>query len=454
MNFTPAALLDFIHSTLPAGASGTLCVAFSGGLDSTVLLAALKRALAAHPEYRLRAIHIDHGLHADSVRWAGHCAQVARHLDIDYTSQTVTVAAAGEGLEAAARHARYAALRECLQPGDALLTAHHADDQFETLMLALLRGAGLPGLAAMPACREFDPGWHLRPLLGFTRSELENWARAEGLTWIDDPSNDSSHFDRNFLRHQILPLLQTRWPSATHSAVRTARHAGEGMALLDEFASPDLAAASAGPCLKVDSLAALSAARRRNLLRYWSKLRGARAPSTRKLLALEHDMLAAQEDRLPVIEWDGFEVRRFRGLLYGGPVHPGNLHGAVSFEWEWSQPLLLPDRLGSLRAQTGRGAGLVRALLPRTLRVEFRHGGEALRPAGDPHRRDLKKLLQAADILPWWRNRLPLLWVDDRLAAVGDLWTADEFSAGADSESVQVVWQDRPQIRAQPQTSA
>ncbi|HMN47439.1 MAG TPA: tRNA lysidine(34) synthetase TilS [Povalibacter sp.] len=453
MIFSPAALLDCIHSTLPAGASGTLRVAFSGGLDSTVLLAALQRACAARPGYRLRAIHVDHGLHADSARWTVHCENVAQRLGIDFASKKVAVSPADEGLEAAARHARYAALRECLQPGDALLTAHHADDQFETLMLALLRGAGLPGLAAMPACREFAPGWHLRPLLEFTRPDLEDWARAEGLAWIDDPSNDLAHFDRNFLRHQILPLLQTRWPSAVRTAVRTARHAGEGMALLDEFAIADLASAATGPCLKVDVLAGFSDARRRNLLRYWSKLRGARAPSTRKLLALEHDMLAAQEDRLPVIEWDGFEVRRFRGLLYGDRVRRGSSHEAVSFDWEWSRPLVLPDKLGSLHVQPGHGAGLARALLPRTLRVAFRQGGEVLQPAGDPHRRDLKKLLQAADILPWWRNRLPLLWVDDRLAAVGDLWTADEFAADADEEGVQVVWQGKPRIQAQRQTA-
>ncbi len=454
MTFSPAALLDCVRTTLPAGASGTLCVAFSGGLDSTVLLAALRQVLDDHPAYRLRAIHIDHGLHADSARWAGHCAEVARRLGVDVVSRIVTVTEAGEGLEAAARQARYATLRACLEPGDALLTAHHADDQFETLMLALLRGSGLAGLAAMPACREFAPGWHLRPLLGFTRSMLEDWARVEKLAWIADPSNVSTHFDRNFLRSQVLPLLQARWPAAAGNAVRTARHAGEGIALLEELAAADLASASIGPCLEVDALAALSVARRRNLLRYWSKLRGARPPSTRKLLALEHDMLAAQEDRLPVIEWDGFEVRRFRGLLYGERTRPGRLHEATPFEWDWSQPLALPDGLGSLRAQPGRGAGLARALLPRTLRVEFRRGGEVLRPAGDPHHRDLKKLLQAADILPWWRNRLPLLWVGDRLAAVGDLWTADELSADADAESVQVFWQDRPQIRAQPRTSS
>ena len=450
MLLSPASLLNIVRSHLPAAASGRLCVAFSGGLDSTVLLAALAQALEHEPAYRLCAIHIDHGLHPDSAQWGRHCATVAQQFDVDYVSRSVRVQPADEGLEAAARQVRYAALRESLQPGDALLTAHHADDQFETLFLALLRGAGVAGLSAMPVCRSFPPGFHLRPLLGCTRTEIEAWARTQQLAWISDPSNDNGRFDRNFLRHEVLPVLRTRWPAATQNAVRSANHLSEATLLLDELAQADLAVASVGPCLQVAVLAASSAARRRNLLRYWTRLRGARTPSTRKLLALEHDMLLAQDDRVPVTEWDGFEVRRFRGLLYGERARTWSGQGATAFDWDWSHPVALPDDLGSLSAQDGHGSGLSRKLLPRTLRVEFRQGGELLRPAGHPHHRRLKKLLQDADILPWWRSRLPLLWVDDRLAAVGDLWTADEFAAGVDAESVQVVWQDKPQIRAQP----
>lgn len=450
MLFSPASLLNIVRSHLPAAASGRLCVAFSGGLDSTVLLAALAQALEHEPAYRLCAVHVDHGLHPDSAQWERHCATVAQQLGVDYVSRPVRVQPAGEGLEAAARQVRYAALRESLQPGDALLTAHQADDQFETLLMALLRGAGVAGLSAMPVCRNFPPGFHLRPLLGYTRIEIEAWTRIQPLTWISDPSNDNSRFDRNFLRHEVLPMLRTRWPAATQSAVRSANHLSEATLLLDDLAQADLAVAAVGPCLQVAVLASLSAARRRNLLRYWTRLRGARTPSTRKLLALEHDMLVAQEDRVPVIDWGGFEVRRFRGLLYGERMRTWSGRGTTAFDWDWSHPIVLPDDLGSLSAQDGHGSGLSRKLLPRTLRVEFRLGGELLRPAGQLHHRRLKKLLQDADILPWWRSRLPLLWVDDQLAAVGDLWTADEFSAGAEAESVRVIWRERPQIRAQP----
>ncbi|HEY6643999.1 tRNA lysidine(34) synthetase TilS [Povalibacter sp.] len=452
MIFSPATLLAIVRSHLPAAASGRLCVAFSGGLDSTVLLAALAQGVRDDSSYTLRAIHIDHDLHADSSRWSQHCAAVAQRLGVDYVSRTVSVARdAGAGLEAAARDARYAALREHLRPGDVLLSAHHADDQFETLLLALLRGAGLAGLAAMPVSREFHPGWHLRPLLDFTRSALEDWATSQQLVWIADPSNDSRRFDRNFLRQDVIPLMRSRWPAASQSAARSASHVGEGLALMDEQAQTDLATASAGPCLRVDVLSGLSVARRRNLLRYWTRLRGARAPSTRKLLALEHDMLVAQEDRLPVTQWDGFEVRRFRGLLYAESTREWSADAAAPVAWDWSRPMTLPDQLGVLCAQDVRGSGLSRALLSSTLRVEFRHGGEVIRPAGQRHHRSLKKLLQDADILPWWRSRLPLLWMGDQLVAVGDLWTADEFAAREDDEGVQVIWQGRPPIQAQPQ---
>lgn len=450
MTFSPADVLDNVRRALPSGASGRLCVAFSGGLDSTVLLTALAKALCDDPSFQVVAVHIDHCLHADASLWEQRCASIARDLGVEYQCRRVSVPRDSEdGLEAAARRERYEALRNFMRPGDALLTAHHADDQFETLMLALLRGAGLGGLSAMPVCREFSPGWHLRPLLGYSRQMLEGWARDQGLTWIADPSNDSRRFDRNFLRHDVLPLLGERWPGAAATAARSASHVAEGAELLDDLARIDLAPGAAGPCLRVDVLASLTAPRRRNLLRYWLKLRGARPPSTRKLFALEHDMLAAQQDRQPVVEWDGFEVRRFRGLLYANRTRPLPEQSAEPMEWDWTHPVTLPDHMGALCTAAGQGVGLARSLLPSRLRVDFRQGGEVMQPAGDLHHRSLKKLLQDADILPWWRNRLPLLWAGDRLAAVGDLWMAEEFSAAPGAESVRVIWRDRPPILAQ-----
>ena len=454
MSFSPAALLTRIQAHLPASASGRLCIAFSGGLDSTVLLQALAAALGEQPagRFALRAVHVDHQLQSRSTEWRRHCADLAAKMGIDFAFRQVHVPPdAPTGVEAAARTVRYAALRSLIDPGEALLTAHHADDQLETLLLALTRGAGLGGLSAMPACQAFGAGWHVRPLLEFTRAELEAWAGAQGLSWLSDPSNDDSRFSRNYLRHQVIPALQRRWPGITHSAVRSAGHLAEAGVLLEALAAADHAVAAAGSCLQVAALARLDGSRRRNLLRYWLRLQGARLPSTRKLLSLEHDMLAAQEDRLPCVEWDGFEVRRHRGLLYAVAQLPPAQSQGATFEWDWSRELVLPDGLGLLRMQSVRGAGLARAKLPSRLPVTFRRGGESLQTAGRNHHRKLKKLLQEADVLPWWRDRLPLLHAEGRLAAVGDLWTAQEFAAHGEEEGVRIVWQNRPPIAAMQQ---
>lgn len=448
MPFSPATLLASLERHLPAGASGALCVGFSGGLDSSALLHALAIALRDHPRYHVRAIHIDHQLHPSSAQWQADCEQVARAVGVAcFTRQVSVPLDSGAGTEASARTVRYAAFRELLQDGEALLTAHHADDQLETLLLALVRGAGVHGLAGMPACHAFGRGWHLRPLLDVPRAEIESWARQVGLRWLDDPSNRHTGFSRNYLRHEVIPLLRKRWPAITPTAARAAQHLGEAAELLDAIAAADLAAASVGQCLSVAALRVLDPPRRSNLLRHWLRKCGARSPSTRKLAGLEYDMLAAQNDRLPVVAWDDFEVRRYRELLYAGPASCA-APGERTLDWDWRSSLQLGEGLGLLRTEIVRGQGLARAKLPPSLYVGFRRGGEELQLPGHARHRDLKKLLQEADILPWWRQRIPLIHVREELVAVADLWIAHEFAAHSDEEGVRIFWEGHPQIAA------
>lgn len=438
---TPDDLLSLIDAALPSGASSRLLVAFSGGLDSTVLLHALARGAPR----RVRAVHINHGLHEQANAWQAHCEGEARRLGIEFQSCRVQVPPdAQDGVESAARRARYAALRECLAPGEALLTAHHADDQLETVLLALVRGSGVDGLAAMPVCRPFGQGWHLRPMLELTRAQLLAWAREQGLAWRDDPANLAKRFDRNQLRHSVIPTLRGRWPSVAQTAVRTARHLAEASDLLDALAQQDFSAVAVGGSLKVSTLNRLDPPRRRNVLRYWLKTHGVRRPSTRKLAGLEHDILHADADRNPWVRWDDIEVRRHRDLLYCVP--------RVSItdrarDWTWSTPLSL-DELGTLRAEIVTGAGLKRSALPDRLIVRTRQGGERLRLPGRNHRHALKKLLQDANVLPWWRERLPLVYADNALIAVADLWIDADYAAGDREEGMRIVWEDRPRIEA------
>jgi tRNA(Ile)-lysidine synthase len=439
--FAPSELHQQLHRlALPPDAA--VCVAFSGGLDSTVLLHAMARLRP------VRAVHIDHGLHADSSLWRAHCEQQARSLQIELISHSVRVENIAEiGLEGAARAARYQAFSDILRDGEYLLSAHHADDQLETLLLALMRGAGLPGLSAMPAIQPFASGWLARPLLAFTRAELEQWARAEQLTWLSDPSNDNLSLDRNFLRQKVIPSLRERWPAAAHTATRSTEHLQSASRALDQLSAMDAEGALIGDCLDVERLRALDPERRRNLLRYWIRRRGARAPSTRKLSSIEHDMLAASADRIPCMGWDGWEIRRHRELLYCEPSLP-EIDLDQRLAWRATDPLTLPSGLGELRLVSSASGGLSAARIGETLEVRFRAGGESFQPAGDDHHRKLKKLLQAAAILPWWRDRLPLIYAYERLLAVSDLWIESEFVARKGEPALTVVWEHRPRIES------
>jgi tRNA(Ile)-lysidine synthase len=299
----------------------------------------------------------------------------------------------------------------------------------------------------MPVFEPFARGTLLRPLWSFTRAELEAWGRAEGLRWLTDPSNDNHSLNRNFIRHRVVTALRERWPAAAQTALRSTQHLQEAWRTLEQLAALDAEAALSEQCLSVSQLALLNPERRRNLLRYWIRRRGARAPSTRKLAAIEHDMLAASADRLPCAAWDGWEIRRHGGWLYCEPQLPP-LDIDQQLDWRHQAPLKLPASLGTLRMAAAPSGRLDAAKLPAALTVRFRAGGETLQPVGHSFHHKLKKLLQAADILPWWRERLPLVYVDGQLVAVGDLWIAAEFATPPGEPGMTIVWDRRPTIVA------
>jgi tRNA(Ile)-lysidine synthase len=443
--FSHSDLSAKLRAILPADAR-KLCAAYSGGLDSTVLLyalAQLREALGLD----IRAVHIDHQLQQTSADWATQCQRTAARLAVPFTCLRVDVARSDEGLEAAARKARYEAFRGELEPQEALLTAHHADDQLETMLLALMRGAGVRGVRGMPAVQPFARGWLVRPLLDFTRGDLERWAREQQLTWIDDPTNFSASMDRNYVRHRVAPTLAERWPSAALNAGRSAKHIGEASILLDDLAAIDAELAIVEGCLDLTRWRALTSARRRNLLRYWLRSHGVRAPSSRKLAGIERDVLVAERDRSLRIALEGRELRRHRELVYCMPLLPrASSHESV--EWPLPSTARLAPGLGALEIQRTDGRGLAAAKLASPLRISCRRGGELLKVAHNRPHRSLKKLLQEANVLPWWRARLPFIYSGEDLVAVGDLWVNAEFLAAADEEGFAILWRDKPQITA------
>ncbi|GAB0147315.1 MULTISPECIES: tRNA lysidine(34) synthetase TilS [unclassified Marichromatium] len=403
------------------GGRGRCWIAYSGGLDSTVLLHALTRAPLARP---LGAIHIDHGLQPVARDWRRHCRERCRVLGVRFVARALALSPPpGESLEAHAREARYRAFAALLDDDELLLTAHHLDDQAETLLLALLRGSGVHGLAAMPGCAPLGRGRLVRPLLGVSRAQLLDYARRHRLDWIEDPSNDALHHDRNLLRHQVLPLLRGRWPAAASTIARSAAHCAEAATLIDRQAGRDLAAvAGAVPgTLSVAGLCGLEPSVRRAVARLWLRRQGFAVPGRARLERVVGELLTARADAAPQVAWTGCEVRRYRDDLYA--LQPLPRPPDAALRWVSGRELVLPQGLGELRL-----AGVELAL-----EVRFAGAGGRCRQRPGGPLRALKKVFQEAGVAPWLRPLVPLLFVagTDRLVAVAGVCGCHPEETGA-----------------------
>ncbi len=444
MSFTQDRLRETL-ATLPGNRRYLL--AYSGGRDSCVLLHSLA-GLAGRLSAELRVLHVDHRLQPASAGWARHCERVCADLGVDCEILPLgPFRQKGQSPEAQAREARYRVLAEHLGPDEVLMTAHHRDDQAETVMLQLLRGAGPAGLAAMPAVCRFGPGYLARPLLQFTRSELEAYATEHDLQWVEDPSNQDTGLDRNYLRQRVMPLLEARWPACSRTLSRSARHCAEAQALIDEKAAADMAPLvdAASRSLSSSGVAALAPPRGRAVLRRWISDNGFPLPGSARLDRVLHEMTGAARDRNPLVHWPHTEVRRYRDRLYLMPplAHhdPDQVLG-----WDGVAALQLPGGLGQLRLVQGPG-GLARRCWPVSgVEVRFRHAGERLRPAQRANSLSFKKLFQQHAVPPWLRSRIPLLYIDGKLAAVADLCVCQPFAAAGEEPGLRVVW-DKPACR-------
>ncbi|MBJ6984806.1 tRNA lysidine(34) synthetase TilS [Luteimonas sp. MC1750] len=405
--------------TVPDGdADGGIVVALSGGLDSTVLL----HRLAALPAIRargLRAVHVHHGLHPAADDWAAGCDAACAALRVPLRVLPVQVARdSGLGLEASAREARHAAFAAALDAGEVLALAHHQDDQAETFLLRALRASGPEGLAAMRPWRRFGPGWMWRPLLGQPRAGLEAWARANGLSWIEDPANADPAHARSLLRHQVMPLLRQRWPGADAALARSATLcaqaadllADDDRAVLDALLT-DAAGGRQARRLPLAPLRALPAARRARLVRAWAAGLGL-PPLPATAVEAVDTLLGARSDSAGEVRWADACLRAWRDGLHAVPAAP-SLPADWSQLWDGRTPLPIPG--GGELALDGAEA------FATPLRVHARRGGERLQLPGRTHSHALKHLLQDAGVPPWERTRMPLLSDHEgRVLAAGD----------------------------------
>ena len=417
--------------------------AFSGGLDSCVLL----HALAQDDQVRrsgLRAIHVHHGLHTAADDWTAHCIAFCQTLDVPLHVVRVQVERDGEGLEAAARRARYLAFAQVLDESEVLVTAHHLDDQAETFLLRALRASGPEGLAAIRPWRRFVHGWHWRPLLDVSRKTLHAYAQTHDLAWIEDPSNEDIRHDRNFLRHQVLPLLRQRWPQADAAFARSASLMAETVELLEDGDAQALATVrTADPqALSVASLMQLPRSRRARVLRCWIAELGLPPLPGEGVARIESDLLTATTDTAAEFAWNDALVQRWRGLLHADRQREA-LPADWQTHWRGEAPLSLPGG-GSLELDGGAAFDkpvFDKPAFDEPLRVSARQGGERIVLPGRDHSHELKKVLQELGVPPWVRRRLPLLWDShDRLAAAGDLVYSADFDAWLRQTGTTLRW--------------
>ena len=431
-----------LSATDPQAASA-VWVAFSGGLDSTVLL----HRLAHDPTIRdrgLRAIHVHHGLHERADAWAEHCSERCLALGIALDVVKVEVGRdSGLGPEAAARQARRQAFAQTLRSGGTLALAQHRDDQAETFLLRALRASGPDGLASMRPWQRFADGWMWRPLLDTSREALAAYAAHHGLRWIEDPSNANTALDRNFLRHRVLPLLRERWPHADAAFARSAALAEEASGLLaaqDETLLASVRDEDSGSALSVPALRALPAAQRARLLRHWVSALGWPPLPAKGIARIKADLLGSDsvgpvDGQTPRFAWRSVEIRRWRDALHA--IDAGRtLPPSWSRLWDGREPLVLPNG-DTLTLQGAEG-------FPAPLRAHARCGGERILLAGREHRHSLKHVFQTLDVAPWERARMPLLSSEDGiLLAAGDRIRSADFGEWLASRGARLAWSGR-----------
>ena len=447
-----SSLLEHVGSVLspvlPAG--GSIVTGLSGGVDSVVLLHLLNQ-LSPKYSWRLSALHVHHGISPHADTWAELCTNLCAQYKIPLQIEHVNIAPLRDmGIEAAARKLRHQALAR--QPADVIALAHHLDDQAETLLLQLLRGAGVRGASAMPTIRSDNSPLVVRPLLDVPRSELIAYAQQHQLQWVEDESNADDNYPRNFLRHRVLPLLEQKFPAYRDTLARSARHFAEASELLDDLArldAPDLFTSPAGGrgargegdvfLLKISHLQSLFPARAKNLLRYYLHSSGAPLPQAVQLDDMLQQLCGARQDAEVCIAYGGWQVRRYQGRIYV-LLALGEFDLNYVLRWSGQPELDWPPLNTRLQFKSSQGAGISGEKLQRApVTLRLRQGGESLRPHPNAATRTLKNLLQEHEILPWQRDRLPLLYCGDELVCVPNVAAAAEYQAGQGEPGIVVL---------------
>lgn len=394
-------------------------IAYSGGLDSSVLLHLFQEWRKINASIQVVAVHINHQLQPQSNVWQRHCAGVCQTYGIEFSSEKVIVEnSKKKGIESAARDARYATLKKYLSNDEILVTAHQQDDQIETLFYRLLRGTGIEGAAAMQGMKPFANAYLMRPLLDYSRNTLEDYANKQNLTWINDPSNTDNTFDRNYLRNEVLTSIEKRWPAYAESVTRFCRNAAETQELLQDYIAREYDQFCKANYLLCEKLLTCSIAKQKVIIRYWLQQQEKPIPAEKQLYEIIK-MLSAREDAMPVVSWADTEVRRFQHKLYVMTALR-DFDTQQTFIWDGVSELEIPD-VGILIGKTTENTSN-----PHNLEIRFRQGGENCQIPGRNGSHSLKKLFQENNIAPWLRDRTPIIYDGNTIVAIPGVFSINK----------------------------
>jgi tRNA(Ile)-lysidine synthase len=440
MTFNTQKLENYLSDLIVKDKPARYVVGYSGGIDSTVLLHAINKMAGYTP---VVAVHINHQLIPQAAEWEKHSRKFSESISVEFLSRKVIIDMnSGYGLEAASRKGRYDSFKQLIKKNDYLLTAHNQDDQVETVLLNIFRGCGLRGIRGIPASRKFFEGKLVRPLLRVSRDEISEYAKKYKLNWIEDPSNQYQKYDRNFLRHEILAQLKSRWPAVNNNVRKTSELASEINEELKEIAFIDAPLFYKNNQLDIRIIKNLSPARQKNILRYALLSLGLPLPSSIKLNQVINEVINARVDRQPLVQWSNVQIRRYRKKIYFLSEYfqpkKNNIEKIYLNGPNWK----LGKGLGSLSLEKS-DIGIKKSIAKEGFNVTFRAGGEKIKPLGSEYSRKVKKLFQEAAVVPWMRENIPLLLYEGNLVAVADMWLDKSYAA---DNGYIIRWNERPKI--------
>ena len=430
-------LIEFLKN-LPA--SEKYWIAYSGGMDSSVLLH-LFYSISDKLNKPVEVIYVDHGLNPKSQKWGKFCINQSQEYGFSFKELVIDEEyKKGESIEAWAREKRYELVNEAISDKDIVFTGHHQDDQVETFFLQALRGSGPRGLSSMPNLKKMNKGLLARPLLNYSRDALLQYAKNNNLNWCEDESNQKQQFDRNYLRQSVLPIVEARWPTYRDTINRLLNHQQEYTSLLDEVAGKDLknSIGTENNCLVLSKVNDLSFIRQKNLIYFWLNKLNLDLPAAKHMNNIIHEIINIDTDKSPCINWTNVELRRYRDLLYAGKKM-SNIDIESVIMWDISKPVSFLEETLSAQIVTGNGLSEHKTKNSK-LEIRHRQGGEKINPVNLNHSKTIKQLFQENGVLPWFRDRIPLIYIDENLAAIPGFCIDKNYAAQEDEAGWEIKW--------------